>query len=217
MKSYLVGGPTLNSQGTYMLLDGAKTAFVTAIPGFQGVLDSRYVTDEQVIRSPAIFRLRMNEISSVSVKYSDQPDSSFTISVLGPDSFNLENASGMMTKGERLSHERLQNYLRLFEFINCEGFQNDLSKKDTILQTRPFCTLTVIDRSRKEQTVVCYRMPVNSTSEEFDAKGNKLKYDVDRYFAAINQGNDFVIVQHFHFGRLLKNFSYFLTREMSAV
>ncbi len=60
-------------------------------------------------------------------------------------------------------------------------------------------------------------MPANSTSEEFDAKGNKLKYDVDRYFASINGGSDFVIVQNFHFGRLLKGFNYFLSREKSAV
>jgi hypothetical protein len=217
MKSYLVGGGTLDSRGTYMLMDGAKNTFVTAIPGFQGVLDTRYVTDEQVIRSTAIFRFRINEISSVSVKYADQPDSSFTITVLGPDSFALQNGSGLKANSKILNHERLQNYLRLFESINCEGYQNDLPKKDTILQTIPFCTVTANNRAGKKHEVVCYRMPANSTSEEFDAKGNKLKYDVDRYFASINGGSDFVIVQNFHFGRLLKGFNYFLSREKSAV
>lgn len=47
-------------------------------------------------------------------------------------------------------------------------------------------------------------MPRNSTSEQFDAKGNELQYDVDRYFATINDRKDFVILQQFHFGRLLK-------------
>ena len=46
MKSYIVGGPTLDSKGTYMLMNGSSHPFVTAIPGFQGVLDTRYVTDE---------------------------------------------------------------------------------------------------------------------------------------------------------------------------
>ena len=55
MKAYFVGGPSLDALGTYMLMEKAKTPYVTAIPGFQGVLDTRYTTDEQVIRSLTIY------------------------------------------------------------------------------------------------------------------------------------------------------------------
>jgi hypothetical protein len=209
MRSYLVGGATLDSKGTYMLMEGSKTPFVTAIPGFQGVLDTRYVTDQEVIRSTSIFRNRMSDISTVSVEYFDTPDSTFTITFFGPDSFELKNNKGVTLTGKSLNKDRVRNYLQLYEFINCEGYENDLPKKDTILQSAPFCNITLIDRSQHPNTVVCYYMPRNSTSEQFDRHGNELKYDADHFFATVHDGQDFVILQQFHFGRLFKSFNYF--------
>jgi hypothetical protein len=70
MRSYLVGGPTLESNGTYMLMNQSKTPFVTNIPGFIGVLDTRYSTDEEEIRSRNIFSFRENDIKHSSVDIS---------------------------------------------------------------------------------------------------------------------------------------------------
>jgi hypothetical protein len=85
-----------------------------------------------------------------------------------------------------------------------------LPKKDTILQTQPFCTITVSDRSNQPHTTVCYHMPRTQESVmQYDREGNPLLYDSDHYFATINNGGDFVIIQEFHFGRLFKNIAYF--------
>ncbi|MEO6167545.1 MAG: DUF4340 domain-containing protein [Chitinophagales bacterium] len=213
VKSYFVGGGTLNSEGTYFLMDGSAKPYVVTVPAFEGVLDTRYVADEEVIRSTAIFRLRSNEISRITVDYSEKPDSSFSIAVIGVDSFLVTNNKNVTVGTGQLSKERLQNYLGLFSSIYAETFVNDLPKKDSILQTKPFCTITLTDRQQKSQSITCYHMLRNSTSEQFDAKGNELKYDVDRYFATMNNKSDFVILQQFHFGRLFKNFSYFSTKS----
>lgn len=213
MRSYFVGGGTLNSEGTYFLMEGSARPYVVSVPAFEGVLDSRYVTDEEIIRSTAIFRLRSNEISRITVDYREKPDSSFSIAVLGADSFLVSNKKNQTSGNKQLNKEHLQNYLAQFSSVYAESFVNDLPKKDSILQTQPFCTITVTDRQQKSQSVTCYNMPRNSTSEQFDAKGNELKYDADRYFAIIHDGNDFVILQQFHFGRLFRNFSYFITKS----
>jgi hypothetical protein len=211
LKSYIVGGPTLDSKGTYMLMEGSSTPFVVTIPGFQGVVDTRYETDEEKIRSTSIFRLRMNELADVSVQYTGKPDSSFSIRVISADSFEVSNGKGITLAGPTVNKEHVMQYLRYFEFVNCEAFQNSLDKKDSILKTTPFCTFIVTDRQGQQHGVTCYHMPRNLTSEQFDKKGNELQFDIDHYFATINNGKDFVIIQQFHFGKLFKSFDFFRT------
>ena len=218
MKAYFVGGPSLDALGTYMLMEKAKTPYVTAIPGFLGVLDTRYSTDEQVIRSLTIYNFRLNEIKEVSVTYTEKPDSSFTIGVLGPDSFKIKNLKSEIYPASILDKERLHAYLNLFRFINAEAFVNDLAKKDTILDTPPFVTITLTDRQNQNHITTCYHMPIQRESPmQYDEKGNPLKYDNDRYFATVNNGQDFVIIQRFHFGRLFKNGNYFLHPQKRAM
>lgn len=218
MKSYIVGGPSLDALGTFMLMEKAKTPYVTAIPGFQGVLDTRYVTDEQVIRSLTIYNFKLNEIKEVSVTYTEQPDSSFTISVFGPDSFQLKNSKGEIHAESTVNKDRLHSYLNLFRFINAEAFVNDLPKKDTILGTKPFCIVTLTDRDTQQHITTCYHMPLQRDSPmQYDVKGNPLKYDDERYFATINNGQDFVIVQKFQFGKLFKSGNYFRHPQKRSV
>ncbi len=214
LKAYYVGGPSLNGMGTFMLMEESENPYVTAIPGFQGVLETRYSTDAEAIRSTKIYGYHLNEMKQVKISYREKPDSSFTIEVLGPDSFDLKNAQGISIPPAVLSKEKLHSYLHLFSFINAEAFVNDLSKKDTILQQKPFCTVSVTDRANKEHPTNCYYMPLLKDSPMlYDKKGDPLEYDTDRYFATINNGSDFVIVQRFHFGRLLRNSGYFLKNQ----
>lgn len=216
MKSYFVGGGTLDSEGTYFLMNGSAHPYVVTVPAFEGVLDTRYVTDEQVIRSTAIYRMRSNEISIIAVEYPDQPDSSFTIKVLGSDSFEVSNNGKKILTNKTFNKERVHNYIALYAAVYCESFVNNLPKRDSVLQTPPFCRISVTNRQQQTQTVICYHMPRNSTSEQFDAKGNELKYDTDRFFATIHNNYDFVILQRFHFGRLLKSFAYFASKSSGA-
>jgi hypothetical protein len=211
IRSYFVGGPSLDSHGTFMLMEGSTNPYVTAIPGFQGVLETRYTTDADAIRSTEIYNFRLNEIREVTVEYREKADSSFSISVLGPDSFQLRSAQGSLYDAALVDKIKLRSYLDLFSFINAEAYVNDLSKKDTILQAPPFCIITLIDRRNLHHTTACYRIPLLPDSPmQFDPSGQPMKFDNDRYFASINNGSDFVIVQRYHFGRLLKNISHML-------
>jgi len=215
IKAYYVGEPSLDELGTYMLMDGAEKPYVTAIPGFQGTLESRYSTDESAIRSGKIYDYRINEMKSVSVDYPSKPDSSFTIEILGPDSFALKNKKGEDVT--QFNKQRVHDYLSFYHFVNAEAFVNDLPKKDTILQTQPFVSFTVTDYNNQPHATVCYFMPRNPASlMQYDSEGNPLPFDSDHYFATINNGSDFVIVQKFHFGRLFKNLSWFQTNPKAT-
>jgi len=209
IKSYYVGNSSLDQLGTYMIMEGAEKPYVTVIPGFQGTLDTRYTTDESTVRSGAIYNYRVNQLKSVSVNYPSKSDSSFTIEVIGPDSFQLKNNSGQTVA--KYNKQKVHQYLDYYKFVNCEAFVNDLPKRDTILQTQPVCTITVTDRNDQPHTTVIYNMPRTPDSAmQFDRQGNPLPYDSDHFFATINNGNDFVIVQEFHMGRLFKKIAYFI-------
>lgn len=216
MKSYFVGSPSLDEKGTYMLLNDSKHPVITAIPGFEGSLETRYSTDMQEIRSRNIYSFRPSQMTSVAVNYAGKPDSSFMILLVGPDSFKIQNLSGKILPPSFIDKLKVNNYLQLFRWINCEGFVNEISKKDSILQTPPFCTITVTSRNMNSFQTVLYRMPKNQTSQQYNSKGQELPYDMDHYFATINQGKDFVVVQRFHFGKLLKTFPYFMKQSNSA-
>lgn len=208
LNAYYVGGPSLNELGTYMLIEGAGIPYITAIPGFQGTLESRYVTDESAVRAGTIYRFRINEMKEVSVVYAGAADSSFTLRNSGPDSLQLLNFNGQGV--QVFSRKRALDYLDQFKFVNCESFVNDLTAKDSILKTVPYCTITVTDRNDQPHTTVIYYMPrLPDSVMQFDAQGNPLPYDSDHYFATINNGRDFVIIQQFHFGRLFKSISWF--------
>ncbi|MBX7140836.1 MAG: DUF4340 domain-containing protein [Chitinophagales bacterium] len=208
LKAYYVGGPSLDELGTYMLMEGAKHAYVTAIPGFQGTLETRYATDESSVRAGSIYKFRTNEMKMVRVTYPSKPDSSFTISILGADSFQLTKHNGEHVTF--FNKQRVLEYLDNFKFVNCESFVNDLSKKDSILQGTPYCTISVTDRSDQPHETVIYNMPRTPDSvNQFDQQGNPVPYDSDHYFATINNGGDFVIIQQFHFGRLFKSVTWF--------
>ena len=60
-------------------------------------------------------------------------------------------------------------------------------------------------------------MPLTSESMmQYDKKGNPVMYDADRFFATINNGSDFVIVQQFHMGRLFKKIAFFIANSKAA-
>ncbi|MBA3647555.1 MAG: DUF4340 domain-containing protein [Chitinophagales bacterium] len=210
LKSYYIGGPNLSSDGTYMMMAGAKNPYVTAIPAFQGVVNTRYSTNTEEIRSGKIYDFDLNQILTVSVNYPELKDSSFAITVAGPDSFLITGNNGKPLTSESINKRAVRAYLQSYSFVNAEAFVNDLPKRDSILQSTPFCNITVTDRNYQPHSTVIYHMPRNSTSEQFDAKGNELLYDVDHFFATVNNGQDFVIIQTQHFNRLFKTTRFFL-------
>jgi hypothetical protein len=207
LRAYYVGKPSIDNLGTYMMVDGATKPYVMVIPGFQGTLETRYATEVNDIRSGKIYAFRPNEMKKVEVVYPAFPDSSFTIEILGPDSFMVKNNSGLVIP----SHPNtVLEYLNHFKFVNAEAFLDEPRKKDSVTQTIPFCSITVTNRNDQPLATVIYRMPrLPDSVMQFDREGNPMPFDTDRFYATINNGADFVIIQQFHFGRLFKNLAFF--------
>ena len=209
--AYYVGGGTNDFNGTYMKTVEGENPYVVSVPGFHGVLTVRYITDIEQLRSRSIFNLPLNQLKEVSVYYTEQADSSYRIKVIGVDSFQLINyQSGKQVNPKLVSKDRLNLYLSLFRFINAEGYENNNKKKDSILMQKAFCEINVVDIRGTIYKATCYYKPVSrETLQQFSNTGAPMAHDVAHYYATINNGNDFVLIQQFHFGRLFQTIGFF--------
>lgn len=216
---YYVDGNTEDSKGTYMLmeLDGKKAEkpYIIGLPGFVGILSVRYFTDETQWRDTQIFDYSADDIRQITVEYPEQPENSFRISVISPDSFALYPAEGAgdAIQPRRIYKEGVMKYLSSFKFLHAEAFDNANPKKDSILGSAPFVSVTVTGRNDLSEKMIVFRMPLNRRSKmQYDEQGNKLPYDLDRYYASIHDGRDFVIIQDYVFGKIFRRYSDFFLK-----
>ncbi len=200
LKRYYVGAPANSNRGTYMLMDGSEHPYVMGITGFEGVLDVRYETDLNKVRSLSVFHLPVIHIKELEIRYPQQDDRSFALEVLGKDQVRLsrpdgKNVKSMLLSGDQLAHA--YDLLNGFRDINCEAFINDSKVKDTLFaRQQPFCVIRVLDIAQTYHTLVLYHKPIDASSlSQYDANGVPLVYDLDRYFASIHNGKDFVLMQ----------------------
>lgn len=221
VKEYLVGGPSVDKENTFMLLylngEPASRPHLVYIPGFRGYVTPRYETDEQVWRTRQLFSYTPELIKSIEVAYSETPENSFSITRLSADSFSVSPLNPQYAINSTYEQKYIRQYLQFFAAISIEAYDNGYAKKDSLLQTLPACTITVVDTSNKVNRARLFHMPFNKRSKaEYDLKGNELTYDIDRYYAGIHDDKDFAIVQYFVFGKLMRNYKDFFYKPTAA-
>jgi hypothetical protein len=214
IKSYRVGGPTIDGENTYMLLEegGApvERPHITYIPGFKGYLTPRFNTDEETWRTRVLFNYNLDEIKSLRVEYPRESQNSFLINKVSKDSFLLVPVDEKFRIPEPYQQKYIKQYLGFYSSIFIEAFDNDYSKKDSVIQTVPYCTITITEIDNSVNKVKLFYMPVSKRSKsQFDSQGNEMTYDIDHYHAGIHNEKDFVIVQYYVFGKLLRNYKDF--------
>jgi len=223
-KTYYVDGSTEDSKGTYMMMeiDGKKTdkPYIMILPGFDGILNVRYFTDETEWRDTRIFNYAPEDIKQITVRYPEMPERSFTINVINADSFEVHSISSATSPkpADRIYKEGVVKYLSSFKSLNAEAFDNHYSKRDSIINSIPYVSITITDITSSVNQLVVFHMPLNKRSKlQFDEHGNRLPYDLDRYYATINGGSDFVIIQDFVFGKIFKQTSDFHVKDKSQI
>lgn len=209
IKTILIGPTPLDNRGNYMLIEGASNPYVVEIPGFQGSLDTRFITDTMRLRNAAILAFPFNALVEVSVAYTDSPKNSFVLD-LSKDAFSVTNPSTGSTLAEKtLDKNKVFAYVNLFRRVNAEAYENNNPIRTEILAQRPFAVLTVTQRGGNQTRIECYNKPMNRRSKtQFEQTGDPVQFDLDRYYGLVN-GNDFVLLQRYHFGQLLRTFDHF--------
>lgn len=207
IKTYYVGSYTQDMAGTFMMLEDSKTPFITFIPGFNGYLSTRYFTEEPLWRDRTVYNYYPDEIATISVEYPKLKHHSFTINA---KTFTVTSEDE--TEKPITDTTKVGLFIGQFKHVNFEGFADGVPKavKDSILSTSPICDIIVTDTKGTKDKITAYlKMPNKKDSLVLDEQGNPLKYDVDRMFAVINNGKDFVVIQHFIFDPIMISYDYF--------
>lgn len=209
LKVYYVGGVTNDELGTYMIKEEAEAPFVTYVPGFEGSLRVRYMTEEIDWKDKAIFAERLPDIQSVSIEYPKQKNKSFKLEknngefILAPFYANTPKAKKVLPKGVA------EKYLVGFERLVAENFINAYEKKDSVRQLLPFGIIRFKTIDEVEKVVKLHPIIKRSKAGQIllDDEGRQI---VEKYHADVN-GEDFMLIQQLVFGKILwgyDNFNY---------
>ena len=200
-KTYYVGDVTSDNIGTYMLMEGSSMPFVVYLPGFRGFVQARYYTNPIDWRDHTIFALQLDQLKSVKMIYHGTPEQSFSIVNNGNRTLSLSGGPNF-TPVASFDTLKALAYLTAFNSVNFEAFLNDIDqhKRDSIVGSQPFFTLSVIDNNGNESTMKAWHMEVGEANTEL--YGNQ--FNMDRMYAIVGKENNFVMIQYFVFDKHLK-------------
>lgn len=214
VKAYYVGKETNDQTGTYMILIDPETmkpsakAFVTYIPGFEGYLTPRYLTEERGWRDRTVFHYIPSDIKSVKMEAPSNPEESYEVIANGDNNFQVK----MLATNKPINNLdtlAVKQYLSYFQQLNYESFEVDLKQNqiDSVLKAKPLNILTVTDNKGQTNKVTFFSR--YNFKKERDEKDQLLPFDPVRMDALMDNGKDFVMLQYFVFGKVLPPVDYF--------
>jgi hypothetical protein len=209
VKTYYVGDATNDNMGTYMLLEGSSTPFICHIPGFNGYLTSRYVTDPLVWRDTEVFANRLPQIAELQIDYQEYPEKSFKVTRSKEGKYSLSTLNPPQQIADFDTVE-LMRYLLGYDNIRFEGIQQYAQHRvDSIVNSRWFYNIKLTEPDGRVRSITTYRIPADPDAEDFN--GGPMEWDPDKMHAVVN-GNEkeIVLAQYFSFDRLTVDFSRFL-------
>jgi len=201
-KTFYVGSSNQDHSGTYMLMENSSVPYVMHLEGHYGYLGPRFFTNENEWRSTVIYNYQLDDIKSIELEYPGQEEKNLKIVQNEDGNFGLLNEE---TQGfyQNIDSAQFFRYISLFQRINFESFEETKSEAyiDSIKLIRPIVIFRITNQLGVQKEVKTYIKPVPAGYEDYD--GNKIKYDLDRLYALIDD-RDFVVIQYYVFDPLIK-------------
>ncbi|WP_317898326.1 hypothetical protein [Aurantibacillus circumpalustris] len=216
VKQFYVGHETEDSGGSYMLLTDVATGknfkdpYACFIPGFNGYLLPRFITNENEWRDRIVMNFTPPELKQITFKNLNAPDSSFTIELINANSFKLKDNVG---KEISFNDAAMRQYLVYLQNVSYEVLLTGKNKKlqDSLIRVRPFVSIFVTTKNNKTETFNFYRKQfLGDINPEH---GVTYDYDPDRMYLSFSDDKEWALVQYFVFGKLLVNSNYFTAAD----
>lgn len=202
---FYVGLPTPSEMGTYMKIEGGDLPYAVHIPGFNGFLNTRFITEPYLWRARDLVRINARNIKEVEMIYPDSLSESFKIRVFSPDSIYMLDAEQNVLE-EDFSTIKGQLYLAACAKLKYEGeiIPSDpiFSRKDSLLASTPLFTLKVRSTGGEETKISGYR--IKAAPETIDYDDPSSFYDPDRMHGFINDER-MVLLQFYGLRNVLKS------------
>ncbi len=209
-KSYYVGGTNQDETGVYMILADANEPYVCSLPQWSGNIRVRYIADEIVWRDRTIFGESVENIRSVSIDYARQQNKSFKLTGSGGVYEIVPFYAISNPPPRRIQKGVAEAFLTGFRNQIAEGFENDCPQRDSIERTTPFASISLTNMQGIEKKVRLFPVtPAFASGEARVDAGGKARFE--RYYAW-TADNDFMMVQHINFQRILWPYQAFFSR-----
>lgn len=206
-KTYYVGEATQDQFGTFAIIKGSSVPFVVQIPGFLGFLTPRYITYEELWRENYVFKADAKAMTYVQVSNNEHPELGFSLRKDVNQTYHLEDYNGITIPN--IDTLQVKRFLSHFKKISYEALITHMSdeKRDSLVKSQPFLTITLRAGDDNVQIVNTYRVP-NDT--HYDDDGEMLKYDPDRMYGSFNNSTDIATVQYRTFDKITVRPEFFI-------
>lgn len=210
-KVFYVGGSTQDNLGTYMLMEGADRPYIAYVPSFRGYLSTRFSPIPDDWKSHVVFNKKLSDIKSVQLELGREQENSFRVDII--DGLNSYEITALQT-GERIERYdtlRLLNFLTSFRDLRYETRLNNIRSIimiDSVTNSPSLYKLTLIDQNNDTTFVKMFEKK-EATEEESGMDFKFIPIDHDRFYALVNDGEDFVLMQYYSFDKVLMPLSYY--------
>ena len=210
-KIWIVGHATRDNFGTYMLLEkpgeGRSNApFIMDMPGFNGVLNTRFHTSLDNWRSTELFNFPdLRAIAKVEVLNPAAPSTSYRIDQAADGRVSLFNSTGQAVPFDTVL---VKGAMLPLKEVNFEGIERKLlpASRDSLFAATPNYILKLALRDGKEQTAKIWLMPYTGPEPAFGQ--SKPLHDAVRMNALV-QDTLLVVMQRQALERILQPISDF--------
>ncbi|HEU4718947.1 MAG TPA: hypothetical protein VFU15_13980 [Bacteroidia bacterium] len=218
VKVYYVGGDTPDDLGTYMLLADPETGenssepFIMEKRGHNGYLTPYYSSNVIEWRDRSVFKYYAPDIRSIEVTNPRMPQTSFSVHQSANGVFGLNSSTGQPLPFDTLM---VKQFISYFGHISFEAFEKQLTpaQRDSVVHSTPAHIITVTDAADHKNVVKLF-LKKNPNADSTTVTDPSQLYDPDRMYATVNNGQDFVVVQYYVFGKLLPVTDYFLGQKV---
>jgi len=214
-KVFYVGDDTQDNNGSFVLKEGADKAYIVHIHGFMGFISSRFSANPIDWRDHIVFNSKMADIQSVKLEINNDPANSFIISENGRYNFKMQDMNGQDIEYDTL---RVLNLMSSFDEVRFESFLSDVEprRRDSVINSPFQQRLTVTLKDGSSSSITTFRLLANADMYDYDIEEleedqevSKIITDPDHQYGLLSEGNEFVLIQRFVFGKLMKPAEYY--------
>jgi len=198
---------TVHTNATCMMLEQSDQPFRVELPGYPGRnLSGLFVDDVNYWRDNSIFRLREEEIISVSMYNRIQPETSFYVVNTKGAGYKLFTYPDS-TEIKDFDPGQVKQYISYFTSVQFERFMSDQEKKDQNFLNEGKPDNIIMVRDSKNNLIKVETFPLYVHGQQ-----NQSVPDINRLIAVIND-TDVVVARYMDLDPVIKDISYFLEKE----
>lgn len=208
-KTWYIGAASQDHLGQVMLLDSKEYGksdipVLMKIKGVNGIIEPRFFADPRKWMCTNIFKLGLNDISKVDVKFNDEPARSFTVTKQGSKMDVYQQGKLLPAVDTAMIFRYLNNFRKIH--FDIPNYELNAKQIDSLKHTRPFCVLTVSETTQQKTKIRCFR--IQTKAEVKAGMANVVDIDNNKFWAELPNGQ-MVKCQYFVFNPILLGHVYF--------